>query len=183
MPGTNRCRVHGGSSPRAQAAAQRRLAEAAAEQELAAASKALAKFGVAAPVADPLSALGELAGEIVAVKDYFREQVDRLEQLRYQGAGGEQLRAEVALYERALDRSVTALTAMARLNIDERLARITLAQRSLLVGAVEAGLAAAGLSEAKLVEVRAVIARQLRAAGEPSESPLVLGAVNSRSGS
>lgn len=158
-PGATRCRIHGGASPRAQAAAQRRLAEAAAQQEI-------ERFGILAPVADPLTALGELAGEVLALKTYFRGQVDRLEQLRYQAGSGEQLRAEVGLYERALDRSMSLLTAMARLNVDDRLARISIAQRSTLVRAVETALAAAGVPEERLAEVRAVIARELRAAEE-----------------
>ncbi|MEX5713459.1 hypothetical protein AB1484_35920 [Parafrankia sp. FMc6] len=77
-------------------------------------------------VENPLEELAKVAGEIVAVKDLFRERLANLGEnaWRYQGQGAEQLRSEVALFERALDRTVTVLGVFARLNIDERLARI-----------------------------------------------------------
>ncbi|WP_050795829.1 hypothetical protein [Parafrankia sp. EUN1f] len=105
--------MHLGTKPAASIAAHTAVAE-------------LARRGVT-PVDNPLTALAELAGEIVAVKDIFRERVAALdsESWRYNGQGAEQLRAEITLYERALDRSVSVLANIAKLRIDERLARIT----------------------------------------------------------
>src|SRR5579885_2101124 len=56
------CRYHGGSNKRSQAAAEKRRAEAAVEAQ---ARKALATLG-ADPVDNPLVALSQLAGEVLA---------------------------------------------------------------------------------------------------------------------
>lgn len=85
----------------------------------------------AAPVDNPLVMLAELAGEILATKNIFRDRLGRLSEDAWRhtdARGAEQLRAEVALYERALDRSARILADIARLKIDERLAAISEAQ-------------------------------------------------------
>jgi hypothetical protein len=86
------------------------------------------------PVDDPLSLLASLAAEVVAWKDAMAGQVNALTSLRYEAEGdGEQLRAEVALWERALDRCERVLVSMARLNIDERLAKISEERAALIL--------------------------------------------------
>jgi hypothetical protein len=87
-------------------------------------------------VDDPLSLLARLAAEVVAWKDAMAGQVNALTSLRYEAegdGGGEQLRAEVALWERALDRCERVLVSMARLNIDERLAKISEERAALIL--------------------------------------------------
>lgn len=98
------------------AAAQRRLAEAKA-------TKTIQREGIA-PLGDPVELLRELAAEAVALKDFFSARLKALQELRYEGNTGEQLRSEVALYERALDRSQKFLHDLARLGLDERQIRI-----------------------------------------------------------
>jgi hypothetical protein len=67
-----------------------------------------------------------MSGQVVAWKNAIAGLVNELPALRYSSAeGSEQMRSEVALWERALDRCEKVLTAMARLNIDERLARVS----------------------------------------------------------
>ena len=56
--------------------------------------------------------------------------------------GREDLRAVVAAYERSLVHSERVLVAMSRLNLDERLARISESQTALLIQVVQNTLAA-----------------------------------------
>lgn len=115
------------------------------------------------PVGNPLVALAELAGEITAVKDIFRERITRLEEesWRFEDAkGGEQLRAEVALYERGLDRTARVLADFARLKIDERLAAVTEQQGQTLVMVITTVLEQLDLAE-KAAQVQELIAAEL----------------------
>lgn len=154
--GAEVCRAHGGSSPAVTAAAADRVLDERA-------NRALARLD-AEPCDDPLAALAEVAGQVLAWKDSMAEQLDRLEELRYSatGAGTEQLRAEVALYERAMDRAVKVLGVIAHLDIDNRLARISEQQADVVARAVQAGLDHAGVTGTPAAEARAVVARHLR---------------------
>lgn len=123
----------------------------------------LAELG-AAPVEDPFAGLMKLAGQVLAWQEATAALVNELETIRYRGANGaEQLRAEVALYERAMDRAVTVLAAIGRLNIDDRMARISERQAEILVAVVKAGLDAAGVTPDQRALAHTEIARQLRA--------------------
>ncbi|MFE3522231.1 hypothetical protein ACFXOD_11655 [Streptomyces sp. NPDC059161] len=155
-PGTGRCKLHGGSTPNQKTSAARQRAEAEARA-------VLAELGVA-PVDDPLKQLLALAGQVLAWQRATAELVNRLESVRYQSDGGsEQIRAEVLLYERAMDRAVAVLTAIARLNIEERLAAVAGRQVDAVVGAVEAALASAGVRGEDAIQAKRVAARHLRA--------------------
>lgn len=133
-PGTGNCTFHGGSSPNGRTHA---LGQQAAME--------LARLDVE-PLADPLTQLALLAAQAVAWKDAMAAQVNALTSLRYEGkVSGEQLRAEVILWERALDRCERFLVAMARLNIDERLAEISETQGRLIVSFIIAALGRFGI--------------------------------------
>ncbi|WP_406507643.1 hypothetical protein [Streptomyces sp. NBC_00212] len=163
--GAGRCKLHGGSTPNQKASAARQHAEAEARA-------VLAELGVA-PVEDPLKQLLALAGQVLAWQKATAELVNRLDAVRYQSAtGSEQIRAEVVLYERAMDRAVAVLTAIARLNIEERLAAIGERQIDVLVRAVEAALASVGIRGEDAVEAKRIVARHLRAldSASPFES-------------
>lgn len=154
-PGTGRCKLHGGSTPTQTIAAERAQAETEAR-------RLLAELDTPA-VGDPLSALLTLAGQVTAWQQATAELVNRLNSVRYESArGGEQLRAEVALYERAMDRAATVLAAVARLNIEERLARVTERQADTVVAAIDAALAAVGVSGEQAVVAKRAAARHLR---------------------
>jgi len=125
----------------------------------------LAQLDVA-PVSDPFTELSKLAGQVTVWKDQLAAKVNDLTALRYEahGAGTEQLRAEVALFERALDRCMTVLVAMTKLGIEERLARISERQAETVLRAVDAALSHAGVGGPAAVEARKVAARELRGA-------------------
>jgi hypothetical protein len=126
------------------------------------ARQVLAELGVQA-VGDPLEALLKLAGQVLAWQAATAALVNQLDGIRYRGANGaEQLRAEVALYERAMDRAVSVLSAIARLNIDERLVAVTERQADAVIGAINAALEAAGVSGEQAERARRAAARHLR---------------------
>jgi hypothetical protein len=117
------------------------------------------------PVEDPLTALSQLAGQVLAWQKATAALVNRLDdKVRYEGAAGaEQLRAEVGLYERAMDRASNVLSTIARLDIDGRLARIEEEKARILMEAVQAGLDAIGVTGEQATQVKQVMARKLRA--------------------
>lgn len=113
VPGATVCKWHGGGAPQVRAAARRRLAEREA-------ATTLAEVGVY-PVEDPVEAFATLVSEVVALKDHFADRVAQLESLRYTSTWNtEQMRTEVALYERALDRAGRLLAQWVSLGLDER---------------------------------------------------------------
>lgn len=155
--GTGRCKFHGGNTKTQKTGARRVQAERQARA-------VLAELAVQ-PVADPLTALMQLGGQVIAWQEATASLVNRLgEEIRYEGGtGAEQLRAEVQLYERSMDRAEKVLSSIARLNIEERLAQISEAQADRVLAAIDAALAAAGLGGAEAAKARQVAARQLRA--------------------
>lgn len=160
--GAEVCRMHGGAAPQVKRKAAERVAQQEFDKEM---SRALARLDVA-PVDNPLVVLAELAGQAVAFKNALAERVNHLnDNLRYTDArGSEQLRSEVALWERALDRCERFCTSMARLRIDDRLAKVEEAQIEMVLAALDAGLVAVNVEPSRRVEAKAAAARHLRSA-------------------
>lgn len=157
-PAGSPCRYHGGAAPQVKAAAARRELDADVR-------RVLADMDVSV-IADPLTELGKLAGQVVAYKDALARLVNDLTAIRYEDAkGGEQLRAEVAVFNLALAECRQVLVSVARLNIDERLARISERQTETLQEAVAAGLVAAGVTGEQATAARHAVARHLRSVG------------------
>lgn len=118
---------------------------------------------VGTPVDNPLTELAAVAGRARAWMELMQSRVELLLQIanddteaaaseraggmRYRDTSGEQLRAEVGLYERAMDRLGKFLTDYARLDIDNRLAAITTSQADRVIDAIDAALAAAGIHD------------------------------------
>ena len=153
--GSKVCSAHGGRAPQVKAKAAERVLEQQARREL-------ARLDVP-PVDDPLTGMARIAGQVVAWKDVLAEKVNGLTSLRYEGESGEQLRAEVALWERALDRCERFLTAMARMNIEERMARVTEKQAALVQDALHLVLGEMGFSLEQRRDAAARLGRHLRA--------------------
>ncbi len=106
--GIGACKLHGGSTRNHRHRALTQQAEADA-------ASVLAHHGLA-PVGDPVDELGRLASSALAMTEALAERVNALQDIRYDGEGpaGEQLRAEVQLYERFLDRSGRFLDVLAK---------------------------------------------------------------------
>lgn len=154
------CSTHGGKTPKVIAARDQRIAVKNAET----AAIVAYRPGPIVPVTDPLRALQMLAGETLQWKNAMSQHVQHLRHMRYQTDGGEAVRAEVELFERAMDRVGQLLIALAKLNIDERLVRIEEQRKDMILAAIEAGLNKGGIAGAVAVEVKAEIARRLRVA-------------------
>lgn len=152
IKGHHVCSTHGGSISTTKAAAQRNLAERRFTSELA----QVADMHLAAPVDNPLAALQQLAGEILTMKNIFAMRVAKLKEAGYGSKAGEQLKADVAVYERALDRCGKVLTDIARLNIDDRLAKIEEKQAELMVAVFIEAVSRMGMGE-RQAEARRII--------------------------
>jgi hypothetical protein len=151
-PGTGNCKHHGGSTSRGRTHAVNEQVKIE-----------LARLDVPA-VEDPLSELAKITGQVIAFKDQIAAKVNELTSIRYSTETGEQLRAEVGLLERAFDRCERFLTAMARLNIDERLARISEERAELIITVLTIALERAGIEgeqfDTVLTEFDTAFARQ-----------------------
>jgi hypothetical protein len=140
-PGCSTCRYHGAKARQVRRKAAERVAEAAVRA-------ALAPYAAdCEPVSDPLSALLKVAGEILQFKAYVGGRVAELgaADWRYNTKVAEQVRGEIQLYERALDRAARVLGEIARLNLEERLVRLSERQGSLIAVAFEQLLDGLGL--------------------------------------
>lgn len=159
--GATVCTSHGGAAGQVRRKAASRVAEAAARA-------ALAPYAAdSEPVTDPLAALLALAGEVLAFKTYVAGRVAELDagDWRYNTAVAEQVRGEITLYERALDRAARVLADINRLNLEERMVRLSERQASLVVVAFERLMEALGLDDGQQERALALAPAILREVG------------------
>lgn len=156
MNGSTVCHSHGGRAPQVKAAAAARMAEERVE-------RLLYRYQ-AEPTADPLEALQRLAGRALAMEQAIGNLVNNLEDLRFTDEkGAEQLRSEVVILERAMDRAGKLLVDIAKLNIEERLAKVTERQTEIMQAALDASMTEMGYPPDQRVAIRKSLARHLRA--------------------
>jgi hypothetical protein len=125
--GSNVCRMHGGATSQVKAKAAQRVEAFKAEAEIA----RFLEQHKPEPVENPLEALRELAGEVLAIKDWIRGKVTKLE---YESSiQGEQIAAVMQLYSAWTDKAERILVNIGKLNIDERLMNIQTAQAQVLM--------------------------------------------------
>ena len=119
------CGTHGGRAPQVREAGRRRVVEAQAR----ALAARLIDDPNAPPVGDPLEALMRLAGRLEAAADTVGALVNDLGSLVGRGPGGGQVvRAEITVWTVLLGERRQTLTALAKLDLDERLGKISAAQ-------------------------------------------------------
>lgn len=135
------CKTHGGSTKHIKAAAKRRLAVAKADAKL--------RELEYEPVEDPVSELADIAGQAKALMEWAGARVADLQNaLTYTDAHDvDQLKAEVGVYERAMDRTAKLVEACARLGLDERRVALEEGQAELAVAALRLAVQRAGLAE------------------------------------
>lgn len=149
------CHAHGGRAPQARDSQREQAVEARLE-------RLIHKYETD-PCSDPITALQSLAGRALAMERAIGEMVNGLSEIRYETIHGEQLRAEVAVLERAMDRCGKLLVDIAKLNIEERLAKVTEAQAALAQRALDAALAEMAFAPEQQAGTKASFARHLRA--------------------
>lgn len=159
IPGLPTCRRHGSATKKGLAKSARHLAVDRVR-------RSLDEVGVR-EVENPLDELRRLTSEVVAFKDWAASHVAALEErIRYEGLqGSEQLRAEVQVYERALDRAGKLLEMWARLGIDALLAemqvKVTEAQVTAMTRGLDAYRLAAGVGETEHQAGLAAMAKEM----------------------
>ena len=96
----------------------------------------------------------------------------REEGLRFESSQRlEQVRSEVVLWERSLDRAASVLTALVRLGLDERLVGVKEKTAENIAASLAAALAKAGINQEAANVVRREFSRKLRII-EAAESPV-----------
>jgi hypothetical protein len=130
--------MHGGKSPNAVAAAKVRGTVREAKSDAAA---VLAYEGLRA-VGDPLEELSRLAQEAAAFKDALARRVNALSFLEVPSSSSaiSQLRHEVLLYERAMDRTGKFMELLVRSGFEERRVRISEEQGRMIAGVFQRAL-------------------------------------------
>lgn len=153
------CKTHGGTAPQVQAKALRRLAASNLERQ-AAATLDLVEVQ---EITDPLGLLLDVLGEIRAFQLFLANHVADLgtDLTGLSKDDVEHVRAILAAYERALERTAKTAALVVRLNIEERLATVREDQVRMLESALMATLAQLGV-RVDDDDVRSTLAGQLR---------------------
>lgn len=120
------------------------------------------RLASADPVSDPYTELMAVAGELREWKNVLREEVEKLERLRYQGKAGEQTRGEAVLYSNALNDVASLLVSISRLNLDAKLVGIRKQIAEMLDRALSLSLTAAQVPPEKIEEARETFRRHIR---------------------
>ncbi len=160
------CSAHGGRAPQVKAKAARVVAERKAEALLAGISDY-------EPVTDALGELQRLAGRALRWLDVLEGIVEELQRIRY-SSETEQIDGRVIVFERAMDRAGKFLADLARLGIDERMAKLNEAQAQIIGEVIRGVLADIGLSAELREAARPAIARRLRMAAAGERQPVQL---------
>jgi hypothetical protein len=118
----------------------------------------------ARPVQDPYAELMQLAGEMREWKDMLRSRVQRMraDQYRYSVSAGEQIRAEIVLYERSVERLGSMLVAIAKLNLDARLVGIRTQTLDMLERALMMALTKASVPPEKMEAARETLRAHIK---------------------
>jgi hypothetical protein len=119
-----------------------------------------------APIDDPFAVLMETLAEVRELKDIMRDVVHELissGQIRWASTqAGEQLRVEILVYERAIERLMNGLSGVVKLNIEDRMAGIREAQLRMLEQALDQALEASGIGVSGKLDARRTFRANVR---------------------
>lgn len=172
VPGTTRCRFHGGAAPQVRAAGERRLQEARAVE-------AVATFGLPREI-DPRDALLEEVYRTAGAVDWLHKQVQALQpkdviwgttKVEDIGAGfpgtntteAAAINVWVELWQKERLHLVRVAKEAIAAGIEERKVRLAEQQGALLAGAIRAILGDLDLTPEQQAKVPTVVPRHLRA--------------------
>lgn len=146
IDGSTVCRMHGAGSPKVAAKAAERVEEARLRRVL--------DGYTPSPVGNPVKALADIAGRITGWLDVVEARVAELDRLDTWSEGtGEQTKAVITIFERAMDAARRVLTDMVRLDLEKRMVTIN----------EEIGEAVAGLLKAVMDDPRLALTAEQRA--------------------
>lgn len=160
VPGAEICVMHGGKAEKVQAHARAVLATRKLE---ASATEALAHEGVRA-VEDPLGELGRLASSSQALTEALGKRVNALNELEhYDLKETPTIKAEVQMYERAMDRTARLLDSLVKHGYSERQIQIQETEALLVAGVIRRVIAGLGLSQEQQSKAQELLAAEFRA--------------------
>lgn len=136
--GQDVCRNHGGAAPQAIAAAEERIVTGKAEETIAQLWPGLSQQ---TPIKDPVDLLARTAAALEQMTETVGTRINQNSTAIAAGKDMTQLRAEVVLLDRLLDKLLKASEGMARLGIAERQVRIEEEQAAIVTTAFRAALA------------------------------------------
>lgn len=165
MQGQRVCATHGGRSPQARAAAQRRLAEASA-------AKSLAKMGVAT-IDDPAAELLTVAEESRALSKWLASYVVEL-QNRPGDADPAELRARLDAFAKQQERTSRMLAEITKLGLAEQRLALDAQRVQIVAELLDRVVTALGHDPADS-GVRLVIGREIRALPQVVDAEVVGG--------
>lgn len=116
------------------------------------------------PLDDPIRQLQLVAAEILHLRDIFAKMVEELPSWTAEDAvGREDLRAVLRAYERSQDRSVRVLLEMVKLDLPERLERLSVVQGAVMIRLIEAVILDddMGLTTGQIQTAKAIVAREV----------------------
>lgn len=154
------CYMHGGAAPAVKAAAQARVAAIRIE---ASAKASLAHEGIEG-VEDPLAELSRLASSSKALMEALGARVNALQDLEhYDSKNSPTIRAEVQMYERAMDRTHRLLDSLVKHGYTERQIQIEESEAMLVAGVLKRVIAGLGLTPDQQKQAQGLLAQEFRA--------------------
>jgi hypothetical protein len=152
-PGFGTCKFHGGCTPSS--------SKAAAEQETRYLLGQLVPDRE--PVEDPAAELRRIASLALTWMEACGSAIADLKNFRFLDAkGAEQLRSEIPMFERSMERAANLVAVIARLGLDEREVAVSEAKAQMLLRALEAGLAEHGITGPQAAAIKQATGRHLR---------------------
>jgi hypothetical protein len=154
------CYHHGGAAPQTRAAAEVRLRTQAIQAD---AERTLAHEGITA-IDDPLAELGKLASGAKALMEALGARVNSLDQLEHFDAkNSPAIKAEVQMYERAMDRVHRLLDSLVKHGYAERQIQIQESEAMLVAGVLRRVLSALALTPEQQKQAQTLLAAEFRA--------------------